>query len=164
MQSVFGRADAWLDWADFPKDRPLVSLWRVLVSIGGLFRKPDTTGPVSAADKAQIEETIRASLARANAGLSGGDSRARGAAAVVALLLLALPCVAIAQTTIVRPLAQHRDCAEYRAAAQYRSAQCFGAGACSRRSRGAQRGRRAARNLECAGRRKSGRLQRHQRR
>jgi cellulose synthase (UDP-forming) len=37
-QLVFGRADAWLDWSRYPVDRPLVSLWNVLISIGGLFR------------------------------------------------------------------------------------------------------------------------------
>jgi len=35
---VFGRADAWSDWANYPADRPLVSVWRVLKSVGGLFR------------------------------------------------------------------------------------------------------------------------------
>jgi cellulose synthase (UDP-forming) len=38
VRAVFSRADAWANWADYPVDRPLVSLWRVLVSIGGLFR------------------------------------------------------------------------------------------------------------------------------
>ena len=48
VQAVFGRADAWTDWASFPIDRPLASLWRVLVSIRGLFRPRDTqSGPAS---------------------------------------------------------------------------------------------------------------------
>lgn len=38
VRTVFGRADAWLDWGDYPIDRPLVGLWAVLVSIKGLFR------------------------------------------------------------------------------------------------------------------------------
>jgi cellulose synthase (UDP-forming) len=116
IQSVFGRADAWLDWADFPKDRPLVSLWRVLVSIGGLFRVPIGETGGSPAEKAQIEEAIRASLARANRGLAQGETTAPApapaqpaAAAVIALLLLLVPALlvpvaALAQTTIVRPL------------------------------------------------------------
>ena len=117
IQCVFGRADAWLDWADFPKDRPLMSLWRVLVSIGGLFRPPDGDTPASPAEKAQIEEAIRSSLARANRGLAQGEelpqaaapATAGVAAAVVALLLLLVPALlipvaAMAQTTIVRPL------------------------------------------------------------
>ena len=37
-QLVFGRADAWLDWDNYPVDRPLASSWHVMVSIGGLFR------------------------------------------------------------------------------------------------------------------------------
>lgn len=41
VQVVFGRADTWTDWAAYPVDRPLVSLWRVLVSILGLFRPPE---------------------------------------------------------------------------------------------------------------------------
>ena len=41
VQVVFGRADAWTDWAAYPVDRPLASLWRVLVSIRGLFRPRD---------------------------------------------------------------------------------------------------------------------------
>ena len=40
VEAVFGRADAWADWAAYPEDRPLASLWRVLVSIRGLFRPP----------------------------------------------------------------------------------------------------------------------------
>jgi cellulose synthase (UDP-forming) len=40
VQAVFGRADAWVDWSRFPVDRPLISLWNVLVSIQGLFRRP----------------------------------------------------------------------------------------------------------------------------
>ncbi len=39
VQAVFGRADAWLDWDRYPKDRLWVSLWTVLVSIAGLFRR-----------------------------------------------------------------------------------------------------------------------------
>jgi cellulose synthase (UDP-forming) len=40
VQAVFGRADAWVDWDQYPRDRVLVSLWTVLVSIAGLFRRP----------------------------------------------------------------------------------------------------------------------------
>ena len=40
MQAVFGRADAWLDWDHYPRDRLWRSLWTVLVSIAGLFRRP----------------------------------------------------------------------------------------------------------------------------
>ncbi|WP_237478815.1 UDP-forming cellulose synthase catalytic subunit [Lichenibacterium dinghuense] len=34
VRLVFGRADAWVDWAPHAADRPLASLWQVLVSIG----------------------------------------------------------------------------------------------------------------------------------
>ena len=43
VRVVFGRADAWTDWSAYAVDRPLASLWRVLVSIQGLFRAPDRT-------------------------------------------------------------------------------------------------------------------------
>jgi cellulose synthase (UDP-forming) len=47
VRIVFGRADAWIDWAAYPEDHPLASLWRVLVSIGGLFRAPDAAPPAA---------------------------------------------------------------------------------------------------------------------
>jgi cellulose synthase (UDP-forming) len=39
VQAVFGRADAWLDWDRYPRDHLGVSLWTVLISIAGLFRR-----------------------------------------------------------------------------------------------------------------------------
>lgn len=39
VRVVFGRADAWLEWNDYPEDRVLRSLWNVLVSISGLIRR-----------------------------------------------------------------------------------------------------------------------------
>lgn len=45
VQAVFSRADAWAGWSNFPPDRPLVSLWHVLVSIRGLFRRPNQPFP-----------------------------------------------------------------------------------------------------------------------
>ncbi len=45
VQAVFGRADAWTDWSGNKHDQPVMSLWRVLVSIKGLFRPPDRTPP-----------------------------------------------------------------------------------------------------------------------
>jgi cellulose synthase (UDP-forming) len=41
VRAVFGRADAWTGWSAYPDDRPLTSLWCVLVSIRGLFRPRD---------------------------------------------------------------------------------------------------------------------------
>jgi cellulose synthase (UDP-forming) len=43
VQLIFGRADAWTDWDSFKVDRPLASLWEVLVSIRALFRRRGRT-------------------------------------------------------------------------------------------------------------------------
>ncbi|MCB8876364.1 UDP-forming cellulose synthase catalytic subunit [Acidisoma silvae] len=110
IQSVFGRADAWVEWTDFPKDRPLVSLWNVLHSIGGLFRPPEKV-QATPQEKAQIEAAIRSGLARANMGMTGdapapaaAASKTAAAAGVVLLLLALTPFAAHAQTTTIRPL------------------------------------------------------------
>ncbi|GCE83465.1 UDP-forming cellulose synthase catalytic subunit [Komagataeibacter diospyri] len=49
VSMVFGRNDAWANWADFPADRPLRSLAMVFRSIGGLFsrRGPEASRPMS---------------------------------------------------------------------------------------------------------------------
>jgi len=116
IQTVFGRADAWLDWADYPTDQPLRSLWEVLVSIGGLFAPRNDGPPPTDAEKAQAEEAVKAGIARANAKLAGGTergtigpaapraARAARAAAILALMLVLPLSAAIAQTTTVRPL------------------------------------------------------------
>ena len=39
VRFVFGRADAWLQWNDYEHDRPLRSLWSLILSIKALFRK-----------------------------------------------------------------------------------------------------------------------------
>lgn len=101
IQAVFGRADAWINWLEFPPDRPLVSLWRVFQSIGGLFRLPD--------------QEIRPGVA-AGAKPSGAPS---GRVAMIALLCIAVPALglfglamptsALAQTTTIRPLPQASD-------------------------------------------------------
>ena len=68
---VFGRADAWTDWSAYPVDRPLTSLYRVLVSIRGLF---------SARDKGPD---------RPSAGASGPrQGQLAGTAAAILLLLI----------------------------------------------------------------------------
>jgi cellulose synthase (UDP-forming) len=101
VQTVFGRADAWVDWLDFPPDRPLVSLWRVFQSIGGLFRLPD-------------QEMRPGGVARAKS----GAVPSRRAAVILLLAVampalglfgLAMPSAAWAQTTTIRPLPQASD-------------------------------------------------------
>ncbi|KON64138.1 cellulose synthase catalytic subunit [Komagataeibacter europaeus] len=39
VRFVFGRADAWLQWNNYEDDRPLRSLWSLILSIKALFRK-----------------------------------------------------------------------------------------------------------------------------
>ncbi|MBB2205538.1 UDP-forming cellulose synthase catalytic subunit [Gluconacetobacter takamatsuzukensis] len=41
IRFVFGRADAWTNWGDYPPDRPLRSLWMVISSIRALFSRGD---------------------------------------------------------------------------------------------------------------------------
>ena len=64
-QLVFGRADAWMHWDRYPVDRPLTSLWQVVVSIRGLFRQK---GPAFAApevpDAAKAPAVAAGTLAR----------------------------------------------------------------------------------------------------
>ena len=67
VRAVFGRADAWTDWSTYPDDRPLASLWRVLVSIKGLFRPPErevarTPGPVSGGRAAKVAGLLALAL------------------------------------------------------------------------------------------------------
>lgn len=88
VQAVFGRADAWSDWAAFPVDRPLASMWRVMVSIRGLFRPRDDRP-------------------RGQPGQGGAAPRQVAGLGVAVLLMLALSASALAQTasqTTVRPL------------------------------------------------------------
>ncbi len=96
VQAVFGRADAWTDWAAFPVDRPLASLWRVLVSIRGLFRPRD-------------EQAARpAPQGSGGTPIGGGPDGARlagrrtavaaGTASAIALLVLLAPHAAHSQS------------------------------------------------------------------
>ena len=101
VQLVFGRADAWLDWDRFAVDKPLASLWRVLVSIRGLFRPKGqllTRSDLPAAAPA-ARPAAEGTLAKQSFVL-----QPRGAGRV-ALLLLALlpPSVAGAQAPPVPP-------------------------------------------------------------
>lgn len=102
VQAVFGRADAWVDWDSYPKDRVWVSLWTVLVSIAGLFRRRGTpllapvvqeaaTAPVAA------PSTGPAVLARQTLVIQPGASGHRLALASGAAAFLAMVVVTAAQ-------------------------------------------------------------------
>ncbi len=89
VQAVFGRADAWTDWANYPVDRPVASLWRVLVSIRGLFRPPDRS-PV---------------LARpAGTGTTPATRRVAGAAALLMTFALGANAARAQQPAPVPPM------------------------------------------------------------
>ncbi|HUA77581.1 MAG TPA: cellulose biosynthesis cyclic di-GMP-binding regulatory protein BcsB, partial [Acetobacteraceae bacterium] len=94
---VFGRADAWLGWSDYPSDRPLRSLWLVLVSIRGLFRPRGE--PVTAAEAAAeaAQQAPAGTLASQSLVVRPRNAAiGRRAAAALALALL-LPAAAQAQ-------------------------------------------------------------------
>jgi cellulose synthase (UDP-forming) len=90
VQVVFGRADAWTDWAAYPVDRPIVSLWRVLVSIRGLFRPPD-----------RAPARPRGPSAPGNP--SAPRQRLAGTTAAAVALMLLLPATAHAQAAGPQP-------------------------------------------------------------
>jgi cellulose synthase (UDP-forming) len=112
VQAVFGRADAWLDWDQFPKDRLWYSLWTVLQSISGLFRgrgrplmAPEHRAPATAPVAARASGP--AVLARQTLVVRPRAAAARRMARVgVALLMLgAATAAARAQPASVRPAA-----------------------------------------------------------
>jgi cellulose synthase (UDP-forming) len=82
---VFGRADAWTDWDAFPVDRPLRSLFHVLISIRGLFR------PRARLSKQDIP-AVDAAIAAAGSGKLARQTLVvppRRTLAAIALLLVA---------------------------------------------------------------------------
>jgi cellulose synthase (UDP-forming) len=93
VRMVFGRADAWTDWSAYPVDQPLVSLWRVLVSIKGLFRPREVPAALAAGATPGADGAAKPAAASRR-----GSQRA---AAAVALLLLAV-APAAAQTESVQ--------------------------------------------------------------
>jgi cellulose synthase (UDP-forming) len=109
VQAVFGRADAWTDWAAYKRDQPMASLYRVLVSIGGLFRPPDRAPkptrsrqpPGAGGESLDVEDDVKPPISRQRQ-LAGTT------AMVVGLLMLTIGGAAaqqMAQTT-VRPIPQ----------------------------------------------------------
>lgn len=99
VQLVFGRADAWVDWDKFKVDRPLASLWEVLISIRALFRRPGRSlggAPGSTMTSADLPPapTNSAILAKQTLILR---PRPHGVLAAVALLAVLLAGKAAAQ-------------------------------------------------------------------
>ena len=100
VQALFGRADAWTDWAAYPVDHPIASLARVFVSAIGLFRRRSRTSHASAGtDLAQPQQppndrpgAVVALVPRAR------PHRATAAAALLGLLLA--PAICHAQTPL----------------------------------------------------------------
>jgi cellulose synthase (UDP-forming) len=108
VQAVFGRADAWTDWAAYPKDRPIASLLRVLVSIRGLFRPRDKsptrpTGQPPAAGGQPVSGPQSGTLPATGARQLAGTA----AVALAFVLLSAEPGLAQTRSqTTVRPIPQ----------------------------------------------------------
>ena len=107
VQVVFGRTDAWADWDHFPRDRVLVSLWTMLLSIAGLVRRPGKSmvTPVSRSPAtAAIAETAATGVKLDKQTLVVPPRAARlGRVACWALLALALARPASAQIALPMP-------------------------------------------------------------
>ncbi|XQZ99492.1 PilZ domain-containing protein [Komagataeibacter rhaeticus] len=63
VDMVFGRNDAWANWADFKDDRPLNSIYQVIKSIGGLLAPPylwslPSKGQEESSESVHKEETL----------------------------------------------------------------------------------------------------------
>ena len=95
IRAVFGRADAWLDWNEYPVDRPLASLRDLLISVFSVFRKPrvlPTAGVSHSEDEVTYEEDPTVSAAN----LPTGGSILRPRSVIVSLLLCLLLPLALA--------------------------------------------------------------------
>jgi cellulose synthase (UDP-forming) len=101
VQAVFGRADAWVDWGRYPHDRPLTSLWNVIVSIRGLFRPAGRL--VNASDvgpQPAIAPAVAATGTMARQSLVlRPRSLAGGAMVLLVALLSGRPGISLAQHT-----------------------------------------------------------------
>jgi cellulose synthase (UDP-forming) len=98
VRAVFGRADAWVGWADDSVDQPLLSLGRVLISIGGLFRPPARIGTLRKAPAAPGQQSA-----------AGPPGIAAAALLAAALLIPALAQAQQPSVTTIRPLPQPVD-------------------------------------------------------
>jgi cellulose synthase (UDP-forming) len=88
VRAVFGRADAWSEWAAYSLDRPLHSLWTVIVSIRGLFRPPDRS-PMTTRQVAPALVAANAQTSQSNAATAPRAAARRRAATAAGLGLLA---------------------------------------------------------------------------
>ena len=105
IQAVFTRADAWTDWSAFPEDRPLASLWRVLVSIRGLFRPRDRR-PAPAPTQGGGGTPRSGGRVAAPAAQRASAVTSTTAAVLLALFMPMSSLAQVAPTTVVRPVAQ----------------------------------------------------------
>ncbi len=103
IRAVFGRADAWLDWNDYPPDRPLASLRDLLISVFSVFRKPKALPPAAVPHHETAEISYEEDPALASGSLPGGGMIVRprnvimSAFALCMLLSMAFPSAAYAQ-------------------------------------------------------------------
>ncbi|MDO9708075.1 UDP-forming cellulose synthase catalytic subunit [Paracraurococcus lichenis] len=109
VRAVFGRADAWVDWDDLRRDRPLRAFIEVMRSVTGLFRggsqfslrKAQRSAALPAArTPALAPDRTAPEAAPAPAAPVVPPLRASRAAAVLLALGLALPGTALAQARI----------------------------------------------------------------
>ncbi|WP_240906366.1 UDP-forming cellulose synthase catalytic subunit [Komagataeibacter xylinus] len=95
VDMVFGRNDAWANWADFPPDRPLRSIAMVFRSIGDLFkwRKPEKPRPIADAEENTVP-MVEEKLEKQSLVLKPAQRSARNGAALSATLLVAFTALA----------------------------------------------------------------------
>jgi cellulose synthase (UDP-forming) len=104
IRSVFGRADAWVNWNHHDIDRPLASLWSILVSVVGVFQRPKPlpAAAVPPSDEGNVYEATKGTLPENDPLKNVTVVRPRKALALgIALCLLlpfATPYAAKAQT------------------------------------------------------------------
>jgi len=106
VDMVFGRNDAWANWADFEPDRPLRSIAMVLRSIGGLFKWQAREIPRHVADDEEAKApVVEAKLEKQSLVLKPVRRSARNGAAASAVLLVALAALSPVAMAQVQPAA-----------------------------------------------------------